>query len=120
MIATSTDTDPTPGPSRSSDVQPRVRLLPISIGRLPSSKRTRNSGPRGVNTGSARTASRRYRRSGVAWRGVVFYDSVGAFIDDAGFAYLPDGPSPDMANGSFENPQWFALGNHWYAWTASW
>jgi hypothetical protein len=53
-------------------------------------------------------------------RGVIFHDSVGALFDDAGFAYLPEGHSPDMANGSFEDPQWFALGDHWYAWTASW
>jgi hypothetical protein len=52
--------------------------------------------------------------------GVIFDDEVGAFVDDAGFAYLPHGPSTEMANGSFENPQWFALGDHWYAWTASW
>lgn len=52
--------------------------------------------------------------------GILFYDNVGALFDDAGFAYLPNGPSDDMANGSFENPQWFALGDHWYAWTASW
>lgn len=53
-------------------------------------------------------------------QGIVFYESVGAAFDDAGFAYLPHGPSDEMANGSFENPQWLALGDHWYAWTASW
>jgi hypothetical protein len=52
--------------------------------------------------------------------GVIFYDEVGALSDDAGFAYLPHGPSTKMANASFENPQWLALGDHWYAWTASW
>jgi hypothetical protein len=51
---------------------------------------------------------------------VIFYEKTGAFLDDAGFAYLPNGPSKALANGSFENPQWFALGGHWYAWTASW
>ena len=56
----------------------------------------------------------------VVQQGIVFYDDVGALFDDAGFAYLPEGPSDDMANGNFENPQWFALGDHWYAWTASW
>jgi hypothetical protein len=53
-------------------------------------------------------------------QGILFYDDVGSFIDDAGFAYLPEGPSDDMVSGVFENPQWFALGDHWYAWTASW
>lgn len=53
-------------------------------------------------------------------QGILFYDDVGSFIDDAGFAYLPEGPSDDMASGIFEHPQWFALGDHWYAWTASW
>lgn len=52
--------------------------------------------------------------------GVIFYEKTGSFLDDAGFAYLPDGPSDTLANGSFENPQWLALGGHWYAWTASW
>lgn len=58
-----------------------------------------------------------------AWRvkeGVIFYDSVGSLIDDAGFAYLPDGPSADLESGSFENPQFRSLGRGWYAWTASW
>lgn len=52
--------------------------------------------------------------------GLLFYEATGDLFDDAGFAYLPAGPSPALANGSFENPQWRALGNDWYAWTASW
>ena len=52
--------------------------------------------------------------------GILFYDYVGALADDAGFAYLPGGPSTEMASGDFENPQWFALGDGWYGWTASW
>lgn len=52
--------------------------------------------------------------------GIIFYDKTGSFMDDAGFAYLPHGPSHTMANGNFEDPQWYALGDHWYAWTASW
>ncbi len=52
--------------------------------------------------------------------GILFYEETGNLFDDAGFAYLPQGPSPSLANGSFENPQWRALGNDWYAWTASW
>jgi hypothetical protein len=53
-------------------------------------------------------------------RGVLFYDSKGAFIDDAGFAYLPDGPYPGLENGGFERPRFRHLHGPWYAWTASW
>jgi len=56
----------------------------------------------------------------VVERGVIFYERTGALISNAGFAYLPQGPSADMATGAFENPQWVALGDHWYSWTASW
>jgi hypothetical protein len=52
--------------------------------------------------------------------GVVFYEANGALFDDAGFAYLPKGPSPALSNGSFEGPQFRHLGGPWYAWTASW
>ncbi len=52
--------------------------------------------------------------------GVLFYEKTGNFLDDAGFAYLPSGPSADLENGSFENPQFRSLGGGWYAWTASW
>lgn len=57
------------------------------------------------------------------WRveaGVLFYEKTGALSDDAGFAYLPDGPSPDVENGLFESPRFRRLGEGWYAWTASW
>ncbi|WP_141715208.1 hypothetical protein [Micromonospora rhizosphaerae] len=52
--------------------------------------------------------------------GVVFYEENGAFFDDAGFAYLPDGPTASLANGSFESPVFRPLGAGWYRWTASW
>jgi hypothetical protein len=52
--------------------------------------------------------------------GVVFYESNGALFDDAGFAYLPGGPSETLADGSFESPQFRHLDGPWYAWTASW
>lgn len=53
--------------------------------------------------------------------GVILYDWAGnSFVDDAGFAYLPDGPTPELENGSFENPQWHDLGGGWWSWTASW
>jgi hypothetical protein len=52
--------------------------------------------------------------------GVVFTERTGALMNDAGFAYLPTGPFPEMANGSFETPDFYALGGGWYGWTASW
>ena len=52
--------------------------------------------------------------------GVVFTDSHGAFLDNAGFAYLPDGPSDSLENEGFEGPSYRSLGDGWYAWTASW
>jgi hypothetical protein len=51
---------------------------------------------------------------------VIFHESAGNLFDDAGFAYLPNGPRPALENGNFEVPQWTPLGGHWYAWTASW
>jgi hypothetical protein len=44
----------------------------------------------------------------------------GAFFDDAGFAYLPEGPTASLENGSFESPVFRHLGGPWYRWTASW
>lgn len=52
--------------------------------------------------------------------GVIFYEANGNFFDDAGFAYLPQGPTNDLAHGGFESPQWRHLGGAWYSWTASW
>jgi len=52
--------------------------------------------------------------------GILFYEATGDFLDDAGFAYLPGGPSADLENGGFEAPQFRSLGGGWYAWTASW
>lgn len=58
------------------------------------------------------------------WRardGVILNEAHGSGItNDAGFAYLPDGPTPGLANPIFESPQFTALGDGWYAWTASW
>lgn len=51
---------------------------------------------------------------------VIFYEDNGAFFDDAGFAYLPNGPFPELENGGFERPKFQHLGGRWYAWTASW
>ena len=53
--------------------------------------------------------------------GAIIYDTTGTgFLDDAGFAYLPNGPDPSLENGNFENPQFKHLGGHWYSWSASW
>ena len=52
--------------------------------------------------------------------GILFYEDHGAFLDDAGFAYLPHGPYPGLENGGFENPRFVHLHGPWYAWTASW
>lgn len=52
---------------------------------------------------------------------VIFYDDVGSgLVDEAGFAYFPTGPFPELSGVVFENPQFRSLGGHWYAWTASW
>lgn len=51
---------------------------------------------------------------------VIFYERTGSVSDDAGFAYLPDGPFPELENGGFERPEFRHLGGPWYAWTASW
>ncbi|MBQ1028323.1 hypothetical protein [Micromonospora sp. C95] len=52
--------------------------------------------------------------------GVILYGSNGAFFNDAGFAYLPDGPNPSLDHGGFESPVFRPLGDGWYRWTASW
>ncbi|SCL51298.1 hypothetical protein [Micromonospora chersina] len=52
--------------------------------------------------------------------GVVFYEVNGSMTDDAGFAYLPDGPTPDLETPDFESPVFKHLGGAWYSWTASW
>lgn len=51
---------------------------------------------------------------------VIFYEENGNFIDDAGFAYFPSGPTDKFGDATFENPQFRHLSGDWYAWTASW
>ena len=51
--------------------------------------------------------------------GLVIFDREGAFLDDAGFAYLPAGELP-AGDGSFESPDFRSLGGGWYAFTSSW
>jgi hypothetical protein len=58
-----------------------------------------------------------------AWQvgeNVIIFESTGALLDDAGFAYLPHGPDDRLENGSFEAPSFHSLGGGWYSWTASW
>lgn len=52
--------------------------------------------------------------------GAVFYEAHGDFFDDAGFAYLPGGPTAELDTSLFESPQFHHLGGGWYSWTASW
>jgi len=53
--------------------------------------------------------------------GWIVYNSTGSgMFDDAGFAYLPGGPTADLGDGSWENPRFVHLGGPWYSWTASW
>ncbi|MFI5484278.1 MULTISPECIES: hypothetical protein [Micromonospora] len=67
-----------------------------------------------------RVGSYRIIRAYLVPGGVIFYEGTGAFFDDAGFAYLPGGPTPSLHNGSFESPSFQSLGDGWYRWTASW
>ncbi|MEV0647576.1 hypothetical protein AB0I28_20145 [Phytomonospora sp. NPDC050363] len=52
--------------------------------------------------------------------GYWFYEDNGAFFDDAGIAYLPSGPGPELADDGFDSARFHALGDHWYTWTHSW
>lgn len=51
---------------------------------------------------------------------IIYEDGGSGFVDDAGFAYLPAGPTADLGDGSWENPRFHHLGGPWYSWTASW
>ena len=52
--------------------------------------------------------------------GVYFFEADSGLFDDAGFAYLPDGPDPDAAAGTFERLSVSDLSGNWYTWTSSW
>jgi hypothetical protein len=53
--------------------------------------------------------------------GYLFYDTTGAFLDDAGIAYLPRGvPDVDISPGAFESPEFNHLQGPWYTFVASW
>ncbi len=61
------------------------------------------------------------RASHVPRGGVVMWDCYGSgLVDDAGFAYLPAGPWPELETGWFEAPEYHDLGDGWYSFTASW
>ena len=51
--------------------------------------------------------------------GVIFHEIHGAFLNDAGFAYLPGGPTA-QPYGDLQSPAFVHLSGPWYAWTASW
>jgi hypothetical protein len=53
--------------------------------------------------------------------GWVVSESVGnSPFDDAGFAYLPGGPTYDAGRAFGSNPQFRHLAGSWYSWTDSW
>ena len=52
--------------------------------------------------------------------GFRLLSGTSGLFDDAGFAYLPNGPSADLGNGAWENPEFRHLSGPWYSWTASW
>ncbi|MEZ5381723.1 MAG: hypothetical protein R2754_07990 [Microthrixaceae bacterium] len=51
----------------------------------------------------------------------IVYVNGANFIDDGGFAHLPDGPFPGLGTaGGMEHPVFTHLTGDWYIWTASW
>lgn len=53
--------------------------------------------------------------------GYVFREASGGFLDDVGFAYLPQGPRASSAPAGWESsPVYRHLGGPWYTWRASW
>jgi hypothetical protein len=53
--------------------------------------------------------------------GYILYDTLGAFNQDTGLAYLPRGiPQQNISNGSFESPELTHLDGAWYSFSASW
>jgi hypothetical protein len=70
------------------------------------------------STKSQRIGLYQIRRVSRVGDALTFYEQSGAFINEAGFAYLPDGPEP--VNGAFESPVFGHFGGSWYTWTAGW
>jgi hypothetical protein len=53
--------------------------------------------------------------------GIVFTEAGGSgLLDDAGFAWFPDGPGEGLGDTSWESPQLSPIGGGWYVWTATW
>ena len=52
--------------------------------------------------------------------GSILYEVAGDGFDDAGFAYLPDGPGRTLAAEVKEQLAFRHVSGPWYAWTASW
>jgi type IV secretory pathway protease TraF len=51
---------------------------------------------------------------------VIFTERTGAYEDNAGFAYLPDGPVPVLEDEAMDGTVFRHLDGRWYSWTASW
>ena len=49
---------------------------------------------------------------------VLFYEKHGAFLGEAGFAYLPHGPGGRIRNRFGEYPSFSHVFGTWYTWTA--
>ena len=64
-----------------------------------------------------RVGAYRISRASQHGRAFVFYEESGAFLDDAGFAYLPEG-TDDVPIGELVSLH--TLGDDWYAFQSSW
>lgn len=49
---------------------------------------------------------------------VVFHVPAGGFIDPAGFAYLPEGPLPEIGEVGLNQPRFRHIGGPWYTFAA--
>ena len=50
---------------------------------------------------------------------IIFYEAVGDLFNEAGFAYLPDGPTDELSPfGPWERVEWFHLDGPWYTFFA--
>jgi hypothetical protein len=104
-----------------ADVPLQVRWA-LSRGSFARTVSSLSSGPGADSYVDAPTRIGTYRITSVESvpGGFLFYEANGLLFDDAGFAYLPNGPSADLENTNFESPNFTHLGGPWYSWTASW
>ncbi|MFC4997224.1 hypothetical protein ACFPIJ_05230 [Dactylosporangium cerinum] len=60
-----------------------------------------------------------YIIEGASWvpGGAIFLEDQGTFLDLAGFAYLPGGPTAELNTGWLVRPSFHHLGGGWYTWT---